>query len=442
MRRFWLVGCLALAACDDAVILEVHTAPNVPAEEVTLFLGLGSCGECPGIQPPNTPEILPGWVYFRDDSNHQSRTLTAKVEGGVATFRIESGVASSFDFAVAVDSGQRSAAQIRGLAVNESARYRVELREANVGGGLGIKPNATSTSYVGIWSPSNGGGTCIGFEDWANGKLVDRSFIVPADDLDCDARGPMNMECAPYGFDAIGRPTFDQASCTIMTAATADTDSCWLGGPACDELTGSKTDCFPTDYCMPTSFCEGANLGCTPATGPINLNVCLFNSAPSGKLKCEIGFEPQSDNLHAHVCESGFEFDLLPQRTANSPLSCVDVPENKLMLPRPATTGAPREFTDKVVLDTKDGSGMVYPFEFAIHYQSNDCTYKVQLDGEKALNAAFPQEKQFFAQFWTMQSGARLRKMLVPVELVMVNECTRGSTCTFVPDESLTNCLR
>ena len=432
----------ALAACDDAVILEVHTAPNVSAQEVTLFLGLGSCGDCPGIQPPSTPEILPGSVYFRDDSNRQSRTLTAKVEGGVATFRIESGVASAFDFAVAVDNTQHSAAQIRGLAVNESGRYRVQLRAANAGGGLGLKPNATSDSYVGIWSSPGGGGTCMGFEDWANGKLVDRAFIVPADDLDCDGRGPMNMECAPYGFDAIGKPAFDEATCTIAKADAADDFVCWLGGPACDEVTGAKQDCFPTDYCIPNSYCEGASIGCTTTTGPVNLNVCLFNSAPSAKLKCEIGFEPQSDGLHAHVCESEFEFDLLPQRTATSPLSCGDVFENKLMLPRPATTGAPREFQDKILLETKDGSGTIYPFEFAIHYQSKDCTYKVQLNGEKALNAVIPTEKQFFAQFWTTQNGARLRKMLVPVELTLINECSRGSSCTLVPDESLTNCLR
>ncbi len=442
MRRIWLVGCLALAACDDAVILEVHTHPNAPAQEVTLFIGLGSCGDCPGIKPPNIPELLPGSVLFRDDSFRETRALTAKVEGGVATFRIESGVSKEFSIAVAVDNNQRSAALIQTLPLDDAGRYRVELREANVGGGLGVKPTTTSGNFVGIWAQPGGSGTCMGFENWSDGRLVDRFFIVPADDFDCDARGDQNMECAPFGFDGTGLPTFEEATCTVPTPAPMDAGQiCWLGGPACDEPSGMKFDCLPTDYCVPDSFCETANTACAATAGPINVNACLFMTPPSAKLKCTVSFEAQDDNVHAHLCKSDFTFDLLPQRAANSPLACVQPPDNRHMYERPRV-GEPSEFSDKIALTTKDSAGMMYPFELGIHYNFDDCTYKVQLNGEKAVGAVAPIEKVFFAQFWTLQGGARLHKMLVPVELTYVNDCTRESSCVLVPDASLMNCLR
>jgi hypothetical protein len=444
VRASWLIVCLGLAACEDAVVLEVHTAPGVDADEVQLFIGLGSCGDCPGIQPPNIPEILPGEVFFREDSFRTARLRTAKVEGGVARFRIEaSEVGEAFTLAVAVDSNHRSAAVIQSLPLNEAGKYRVDLRAA--GGGLGPKPTPATGNFVDIWTQPGGTFPCMGFEHWSEGRLDKRLFIVPADDLDCDAR--LNMECAPFGYEATGLPTFDEATCTTTVEITDVGATCWLGGPACNEKTAEMHACYPTDYCLPSSYCDGAvNQACGAiGGGPLGVEACLFGDTPSSaRLKCTIAFEPSTDNTHADVCNNDptFEFDLFPMAPANSPIACVPPTDSNKLLYERSMMGEPREFTDKIVLATKDGTGKMFPLEVKLHYLYTGCKYKMEIYGEKALGATLPQEKPVFAQFWTARSGGRTRKLLVPIEFDFAEDCARTSQCVLVMDESTMNCLR
>ena len=79
--------------------------------------------------------------------------------------------------------------------------------------------------------------------------------------------------------------------------------------------------------------------------------------------------------------------------------------------------------------------------DFKLHYIYTGCRYKVELNGDKALGASFPAEKTMFAQFWTTRDSARLRKLLVPVQLDFVEDCSRPSTCVLINDESTMNCL-
>ena len=437
MRRIWLLVCLA--ACDDAVVLEVHTAPGADAAEVQLFIGLGSCDDCPGIQPPNIPEILPGEVYFREDSFRPTRLRTAKVENGVARFRIEaSEVGDAFTLAVAVDSNNRSAAVIQSLPLNEAGKYRVDLREAT--GGLGPKA-AANGNFVGIWTQPGGAFPCMGFEHWSDGRLDGRLFIVPADDLDCDAR--LNMECAPFGYEATGLPTFEEATCTSKQPTT-DGSICWLGGPACDEKSGEDHPCFPTDYCLPGSYCDPlTNQACGTLGG---LEACLFSDPPpSARLECTIAFQPSTDNTHADICDNDptFEFDLFPMAAPSGPVACVPPDRDHELLYEQAKQGEPRAFTDKVTFTTKDASGKMFPLELKLHYIYTGCTFKAEVSGDKAIGAVTPlEEKRVFAQFWTSRNGGRTRKLLVPVELTFANDCGRPSTCRLVMDESTSNCLR
>jgi hypothetical protein len=433
VRRICFLLCLA--ACDDAVVLEVHTAPGAPAEEVQLFIGLGSCGDCPGIQPPMIPEILPGDVYYREDSYRPARRRTAKVEGGVARFRIEaSEVGDTFTLAIAVDSNNRSAAVIRSLPLDEAGKYRVDLRETT--GGLGPKV-AANGEFVGIWTQPGGTFPCMGFEHWSNGRLDERLFIVPADDLDCDAR--MNMECAPYGYDATGLPTFEEATCTTKEQI-ADGSICWLGGPACDETTDQEHECYPTDYCVPSAYCDPlTNAACGSIGGAVD--ACLFGDAvPAARLKCNIAYQPSSDGTHGEQCGSTvFEADLLQSATA---VACVSPPDpSRLLYERPAA-GDAREFSHSVQFSTKDASGKVYPLDFKLYFTGAGCKFKVEANGDKALGAAVPIEKKVYAQIWTAKNGGRTRKLLVPVDLLFENDCGRPSSCALVLDESTMNCLR
>lgn len=442
MRRICFLLCLA--ACDDAVVLEVHTAPGAPADEVQLFIGLGSCGDCPGIQPPNIPEILPGDVFYREDSYREARPRTAKVENGVARFRIEaSEVGDAFTLAIAVDSNNRSAAVIQSLPLNEAGKYRVDLREAT--GGLGPKPATTANgNFVGIWTQPGGTFPCMGFEHWSEGRLDARLFIVPADDLDCDAR--IEEECAPYGYEATGLPTFEEATCTAKESTNEGT-ICWLGGPACDEGTGEDYACYPTDYCLPSSYCDPvANAACAATGGSVlDVETCLFGDAqPAARLKCTIAFEPSSDNTHAKQCGSNdFEFDLFPAMPSSGPITCVPPDDaSRLLFERP-TMGEPREFSHSVKFSTKDATGKVFPLEMKLQYIYSGCTLKAGVYGDKAIGAVSPAEdKRVFAQFWTTKNGGRARKLLVPVELTFANDCGRESSCTLVLDESTSSCLR
>ncbi|MBA3503182.1 MAG: hypothetical protein M4D80_35280 [Myxococcota bacterium] len=443
MRASWLFVCLGLAACDDAVVLEVHTAPGVDADEVQLFIGLGECDDCPGIQPPNIPEILPGKVFYREDSFGATRLRTAKVKDGVARFRIEaSEVGDAFTLAVAVDNTNRSAAVIQSLPLNEAGKYRVDLREANTSAnGLGPKSSLVSGNFVDIWTQPGGTFPCMGFEHWSEGRLGDRLFIVPANDLDCDAR--LNMECAPYGYEATGLPTFEEATCTKTQSTVSTGQVCWLGGPACNEKSGEQHACFPTDYCLPSSYCDGlVNPACATASGSVDVEACLFGDAPpSARLKCTIAFEAAEDNTHATICNNDptFEFDLFPFAPANSPLACVPPSDsNKLLYEE---MGDPRAFTDKVVLTTKDATGKLFPMDFKLRYIYSGCKFKAELYGDKALGSVSA-EKTVFAQFWTARNGGRTRKLLVPVELNFVEDCQRPTTCVLIVDESTTNCLR
>lgn len=431
MRGLWLI--CALAACDDAVVLEVHPAPGVETTTVQLFIGLGACGsDCPGIQPRGAKLLLPGDVFYREDATTTVRT--APVEGGVARFRIEASEArDDFSLAVAVDEHGRSAAIIKSLPLDSAGRYRVDLIEANANGSaLGPKPAVAEGNFVDIWQQPAGPLLCMGFEQWSDGQLKGRVFVVPEDDLDCDGRPNLN-ECAPYGYDASSIPTFAEATCTTSEPVSG---TCWLGGSACDEVTGGTDACTPSDYCVPGSFCDALDTRCLGG----DLEGCLFDSAnASAKLKCSISFEPTAGGTHASPCANEFQLTLFP--AASSSLECVSPTDgNKMLFEQP--TAATREFVASVTYQTKDTNGNTYPLDLKLRYGFDGCTYKAYVAGDKAFQMAAPLPKRVFAQFWVTQSGGAINKLLVPIELSFTNDCGMPSTCTLVLDESLMNCAR
>jgi hypothetical protein len=422
-------------------VLEVHPAPDVGADTVLLFIGLASCDDCPGIQPPNVPEILPGDVYYREDSNRTISIRKAQVEDdGVARFRIESSdVGDTFKLAVAMDSNERSAALIQSLPLDTAGRYRVDLRAGTGGVGLGPKPATTSGNFVGIWRQPNSELPCMGFEQWSDGRLGERVFIVPQNDLDCDARP--SPECAPYGVGGTGVPTFDEVTCTGIV--TSDTRAyCALGGPACDELSGEVFGCAPSEYCLPAQYCDSlANTQCAMAAsgGAQNIDGCLFNTDVrlGGKLKCAIGFHPSSDNSQQQPCDSEVSFEIFSN---NSGLACAG-PYDRLILERPATTTDVREFEDLVTYQTKDPTGKLLPFEIKLR-QSDGCKYTAYLNGTKGVGAFTPIEHTAFAQFWVTSFGGAMHKVLVPIEVAFGNDCSQPSICQLVPDTSISACVR
>ena len=331
-----------------------------------LFIGLGTCGDCPGIQPPLAPELLPGAVLFREDSYRAPR---ADREGRrTASRRSGSRAATTneyFDLAVAVDNSQRSAALIEKLPLNDAGRYRVELREANVGGGLGVKPTTTSGNFVGIWAQPGGDGACMGFENWSDGRLLDRFFIVPAERLRL-------RRTRRHGVCAV-RLRRDRPA-DVRRSDMHDSDARYGREPDLLARRSRVRRAVRHEVRLSADGLLRARLvlrgrgepRLRVTGGPINVNACLFMTPPSAKLKCTVPFDPQ-DNIHAHICKSDFTVDLLPQRAANSPLACVQAPDNRHMFERPRV-GEASEFGEMIDLTTKDSAGMMYPFQFGIRY--------------------------------------------------------------------------
>lgn len=428
-----LLLCLALAACEDAVVIEVHAAPGIATSEVHLFVGLGACDDCPGIQPPLAPEILPGAVYYREAANPQPRI--AAVEGGVATFRIEPADAiDRLDLAVAVDASGQSAAIIQQLSLASVGRYRVDLLPA--GGKLGVKPQTADGNFVSIWRQPTGGVPCMGFERWAGGTLEgERIFIVPEDDLDCDGR--ITNECAPYGYDAVGVPRLAETSCTTTAPLPTGIEVCKLGGSACDDATGAPRACAPTEYCLPSQYCDLANIACDL---PQNRDRCLFDTDPSPEsvLDCTVPFQA-ADASHDDVCSSGTlaKFNI---RQAATPLACIG-PDQDLLLERPGP-GQPLAFTDTVKRISVD-TGNARVLAMRLHWEGA-CNYKMEFQGEKAPGVMKPDFHPTFAQFWVAQNGGGLRKVLVPVVLHYTNDCATPASCTLTleTENSVAKCLR
>ena len=443
MRGLVLVCAAVLAACENGVVIEVTPAAGVATDRVRLFIGLARCSDCPGLQPPRTtlamsPELLPGAVYYREDSNRTTIVREAAVEGGVARFRIEpSEVGDRFELAVAVDANNQSAALIPGLSLDSAGIYKVTLVGTGAAG-LGPKPQTTSGTFVEIWQQQQGGIPCMGFERWNAGQLVgERVFIVPESDLDCDEVAA--EECNPYAYQAREVPSFDDVRCTTSVLET-NLDVCKLGGPGCDETDGAVHDCLPTEYCVPSSYCSSSS--CAKFESPTDIQRCLFETFPTAALRCEVFFKA-GDAGQAVPCESHVAFEL---RTPDVVDTLCAGPAEEMMLDRPAD-GSPLAFQYTASYRTIDDSGTASTLTVKGRYEGFECRYKLELSGEVAageVDGTFIPEATF-AQFWVQRPGGPLRKLLVPIGIRPLADetCAQKSLCTLQiqAGDSLSKCL-
>jgi hypothetical protein len=431
--RALVAASLLLAACDDAVVLEVRPDPSVPTDQVTLFVGLKSCDDCPGIAPrpdksATKTEILPGRVFFREDSNMPVVVRTAKVDGGVARFRIEpSELSDHLTIAVAVDANEQSAAIVQDLPLDTAGIYRVQLTKASTMLG-GPQASAGASTSVAIWPQPNGNLSCIGFERWDGGELQgERVFIVPATDPDCDSVAAQD-ECAPFGFLAQGVPPLEEVSCTRITPVTMDGMACMLGGPSCNEALATRDACTPSEYCVPSMYCDPQNAKC----GDGDVVACLFDtpSPPAGKLKCTIPFMPASPaNV---VCKTSGTFTI----PVTAGTSCV--PVDKMLLSRPMPP--PLELDHTVEYRSVSAGTVMHSMKLELRHE-NACTYRIDIEGDFAINET-PSEVAF-AELVLQRNAGPLRKMLVPIEIVQSADCTKAPSCALVLDQadSISACM-
>lgn len=270
----------------------------------------------------------------------------------------------------------------------------------------------------------------MGFERWSDGRLDERIFIVPEQDLDCDERKA--PECAPYSYDGVGVASFEEANCTTEVGAIGN-ETCRIGGPGCDERAGTSSSCAPTPYCVPGIYCALSQ--CDAA-----LDMCLFGGPLDETLACTFPFVasgPEEDTS----CPS-FEVDLAPSLPVAT--TCMG-PTSKLLFeaPEPAM---PRAFRDAVDLVTMNNTT---PYVFKIGMKHvRDCVYRMDLQGEKAALASGI-GKRLFVQLWIVTATGVSQKILVPLSFQMPRVASPSACGTlagchleYLPGEALERCMR
>jgi hypothetical protein len=209
-----------------------------------------------------------------------------------------------------------------------------------------------------------------------------------------------------------------------------EADVCMLGGMTCDELSGETRACAPSEYCIPGAYC--ASSLCMQSA-----ETCLFDSGvvPTAKLKCSIGFKPSSEN-HADVCTTTIPFELPLSPTQGS--ACAG-PSGEMLL-GPPMPGTPLAFSDTLSFTSRDTAGSTRTMSLKMRHEY-DCHYKAELAGELALDAVAFDDKGTFVQLWLSRSGGPVRKLLVPLELQPINDCSQAG-CQLVLDanDSLATC--
>ncbi len=308
---------LAVAACDDGIVIEVVIPPDSPATQVELFLGFGKpCKTdvnmdgtdelCPGIGPPtDTPfagrQVLPGQVFHVDDT----KPFVADVDGGSAWFQVESADVE-LPVVIAVGTGPdgpESVAIAKQLSIADSPQHlRIHLEPA--GTGL-IKPVPVGNN-VQIWpdpSPDRDPGieTCVGAE-----FAGERIFVVPESNPDCDNVAATD-ECKRFVFEAeeVARQVvLGESTCTFDdTGLTGDgTPICRLGGQVCDESEGGVIGCANTDVvCVSNHMCASCKRLDANCVGDA-FNLGTSPSPPVSHVKCNVEIQVDPNQGTSKPC--------------------------------------------------------------------------------------------------------------------------------------------
>lgn len=269
--RALAASIVLLAACGaDGVSIEVHRG-STQAERVELYLVEDHCvtdGErCIQLKTPSARSRLDGDVFARENAT----TFAAPVGGdGVAYFTIQPGTSDVVPRAIAVGF---SGDTIVGAVLMPDTFYatdtqrRIVTLDAVVENVVSGQP-ASDGLRAETWYQPEGGGSCLAFEKTKGGE-VHREFIVPASDPDCDDFvAPLECDALWPSFSMIGTDAGAQFTCVADVSAGNGMKACQLGNSGCTDGI-ERADCTPTKpandphrYCVPSTVCADAPLGC------------------------------------------------------------------------------------------------------------------------------------------------------------------------------------
>jgi hypothetical protein len=262
---------LVLAACGDkpGAYIEIHGSKSLAA--VSVYIGNDACTNNSGapckIAPPMLSRLdadMPGGTWFRDTTT----PFTAGASGGVARVHIEaSGPNEVVQLVVlGLDSTGTplQAAQVHDVPVPSGGtqNLNVTLDDAMpvTSTEEGQQPHADGT-YALTWTSTNAPTDCLVFERWDSGT-VQRTFIVPENDADCDGylKGDP-LECDPYYYDFSSKnATTSRPSCAlpIPVPAPSGLHTCTLGAQGCTDGVGPNGTCaqLPApETCLSDAIC-------------------------------------------------------------------------------------------------------------------------------------------------------------------------------------------
>lgn len=271
LRAGALLIALCMAGCfsDRGLAIEVDVG-DTGATSVELYLGERGCSpgdnqagiNCESIAPPEATIALEGHVFFRDDPEPDGPApYTAEVKGGKATFVITAETARTLPIVIAVgnpsgDQGMRGVATLHDLDVPAGSGRIVRTTLVPTKQVIPGEVNPVNEDRVLVWEKMEPLNSCVVVEHWKDGQ-VDREFVVPEGDPDCDDVDVM-LECNAAAYHG----TSDAGMSSVPSCFVPEGSGCVLGSRACSDDGVPTSDACAAQQegtiCVPSQFC-----GCT-----------------------------------------------------------------------------------------------------------------------------------------------------------------------------------
>lgn len=266
--RWLLVACLA-ACSHDSMVIEVVTSDSTIAR-VELVLVESHCDACTGDAPPGAQDKTAGDIYYQFAGDR----FIAPVSSGVAGFTLVPGASDHIPKLGAI--GFDALGVAKGIALlDQDIHIKDHLGEV-----IQLELAGTTAQTI-VWRAPNAPETaesCIAML----GASGHGTFVVPADDQDCDGITGA-AECDPFWY-LYAKPADTSEPQYCLEQQSAST-SCMVGTEVGCVDGQTQAGCHPTSYCVPQRACTD----CSDPTDPGCVDHVGTDSAPAvPRIHCTI----------------------------------------------------------------------------------------------------------------------------------------------------------
>ncbi len=336
----WVLSLVLLVGCwndQPGLHLEVR-AGGTGATRIELYLATRPCTGCANfLKPKDVRTKLPGPVWLLDgDTMARTPSTVYDVTAGKVVFDLLPPAAADVDIEYVVAVGYGPEGKVVGVAKLTAVTipyaraefWKITLDDAvDQASSTALKPEG---NRVWVWRRSSAAtadlAACIGIEH-SDGKMIDRTWLVPADDTDCD-EVPANLECDRFNYQAMGTSGLDKANCATATSTqtVVPAGACLLGGPSCIDGS-SESSCGPVlpYVCLPSVVCSSP-------TCRQDLVACVENGLVT-YFKIMMPADMSMDRCGNSPSQYLVQVDLsslVPTKPGLTPATCTDVKFAKL----------------------------------------------------------------------------------------------------------------